>query len=417
MLPECCLKIDLLYLGIEYSLDMTPVYSESGELLYYTFTFTYSQPPLEYDLTFNMLYSDGVWIINNLDNTTTYYSTENTNCPIGSSTNWEYLVPFDPIFERFFISWDGCPNVPPVCCMFINIQFNNIWRHLPVNPVYNEQNELLYYEISFFFDTMLGPVEMNLTLGYANGIWYLLDYENNVYYKLETTGCPSSSIQDWECVGEALFNDFNIVNSACQQTIPECCLSMSAIFEGDTYTLDIVPVYSEGNSLLYYTMEFEYPAGEGTETINFNLYYYDGVWYMVDANTGFLYYSLNLAGCPGSTDDEWQEYTELFDAFVVFSLDCQNEPDEEEFIDIPEKPDLYYCKHKNLMRKVRAGLADRVADMKDIERFGLDKCMDKWEDIIKDYLIVHALQCAPYNEYTNLDEKCLIGKLTDKFNC
>ena len=406
MLPECCLKIDLVYLGVEYSLDLTPVYSESGELLYYTFNLFYSNPPLEYELTFNLLYSEGVWIINNLDNTTTYYSTENVNCPIGSSTNWEYLVPFDPIFERFFISWDGCPNVPPVCCMFINIQFNNIWRYLPVNPVYNEQNELLYYEISFFFDTPLGPVEMNLTLGYANGIWYLLDYENNVYYTLETTGCPSSSIEDWQCIGEPLFNDFEILNTDCHQEVPECCLSISTIFEGETITADLAPVYDEGDVLLYY----EFVSFEP-----FRLYYSGGVWYMTEGE--ILYYSLNLAGCPGSTNDEWQEYTPFFDAFVIFSLDCKNEPDEQEFIDIPEKPDLYYCKHKNLMRKVRAGLADRGADMKDIERFGLDKCMDKWEDIIKDYLIVHALQCAPYNEYTGLDEKCLIGKLTDKFNC
>lgn len=408
MLPECCLKINLVYLGVEYFLDLTPVYNESGELIYYTI-------PLDSPVV-NLVWVDGIWQLIDGNDETIYYTFESNVCPVSENEQWTSNLEI-PLFDRFSIEWDGCPNALPVCCMLINIQFAGAWYSLPINPIYNESDELLYYEFTITYNSELGPTPINVVLGYANGIWYMLSYDNNVYYTFESTTCPSSSIEDWVCHEEAFFTDFEIINVACQQTVPECCLSMSAIFEGDTYTLDIVPFYSEGNSLLYYTMEFEYPAGEGTETINFNLYYYDGVWYMVDANTGFLYYSLNLAGCPGGTNDEWQEYTELFDAFVVFSLDCQNEPDEEEFIDIPEKPDLYYCKHKNLMRKVRAGLADRVADMKDIERFGLDKCMDKWEDIIKDYLIVHALQCAPYNEYTGLDEKCLIGKLTDKFNC
>ena len=397
MLPECCLKINLVYLGIEYFLDLTPVYSESGELLYYTITID--------SLVVNLVWVDGVWQFVDANDETVYYTFESNLCPISENEQWTSNLEV-PLFDRFSIEWDGCPNALPVCCMLINIQFSDVWYNLPINPVYNEENELLYYEFSIVFESELGPTAIDVVLGYANGIWYMLSYDNNVYYTLETNDCPSSNISDWECHEEALFMDFNILNIPCNQTVPECCLSISTIFEGETITADLAPVYDEGNVLLYY----EFVSFEP-----FRLYYYGGVWYMVEGS--ILHYSLDLAGCPGSSNSEWQEYTPFFDAFVVFSLDCQNEPDEQEFIDIPEKPDLYYCKHKNLMRKVRAGLADRVADMKDVERFGLDKCMDKWEDIIKDYLIVHALQCAPYNEYTGLDEKCLIGKLTDKFNC
>lgn len=400
MLPECCLKINLVYLGVEYFLDLTPVYSESGELIYYTFTVVYEGPS---DLTINLVWVDGVWQLIDGDDETLYYSFESNICPISENEQWSSNLEI-PLFDRFSIEWDGCPNALPVCCMRINIQFAGAWYSLPINPIYNESDELLYYEFTITYNSELGPTPINVVLGYANGIWYMLSYDNNVYYTFESTTCPSSSIEDWVCHEEAFFTDFEIINVACQQTVPECCLSISTIFEGETFTFDVVPVYDEGNVLMYY--EF---AG------TFKLLYYDGTWYMVDGD--LLYYSIYLPGCPGSASTEWQEYAPYSDAFVVFSLDCENEPDEQEFIDIPEKPDLYYCKHKNLMRKVRAGLADRVADMKDVERFGLDKCMDKWEDIIKDYLIVHALQCAPYNEYTGLDEKCLIGKLTDKFNC
>lgn len=304
----------------------------------------------------------------------------------------------------------------PECCLFINVQFNGVWYHLPVepNPMGGD------YNFTIVYDTGEGTAEVNVALEYSLNGWSMINLDTEQFlYSIDTDGCPYGSMSEWNYnhEGEPFFNDFEILNVSCEQTVPECCLSLSGIYDGETYTVDVVPFYDEGDNLLYYTIQFGYINGDLYLEANFNLYYYDGIWYIVDADTAILYYSLDLAGCPGSVNTEWQQYTEFFDAFVIFSLDCENEPDEEEFIDIPEKPDLYYCKHKNLMRKVRAGLADRVADMKDVERFGLDKCMDKWEHIIKDYLIVHALQCAPYNEYTGLDEKCLIGKLTDKFNC
>jgi hypothetical protein len=397
VLPECCLKIDLIFLGEEYFLDLTPVYSESGELLYYTF-----EIEGEYPLIFNLVWVDGVWQIIGGDVETLYYSYESDICPVSTDVVWnnEYE---ELLFERFEISWDGCPNALPACCMFINLQFSNVWYHLTLSPVYNEADELLYY-------TFVVPVDeitsINMILGYANGIWYMInDDTDEVYATLETNDCPASTMADWvQLFEEPMFMNYEIVNVNCSQTLPVCCLSISAIFEGEVYTEDVIPVYDESDVLMYYQF-----------TGTFRLYYYDGVWYMVEND--ILHYSINLTGCPGSSSLEWTAYSEFFEAFEIFSLDCQNEPDDDDYIDIPEKPDLYYCKHKNLMRKVRAGLADRVADMKDVERFGLEKCMDKWEHIIKDYLIIHAIQCAPYNEYTNLDEKCLIGKLTDKFNC
>lgn len=406
MLPECCLNINLTYLGLPYALDLTPVYSESGELLYYSFDINYGEGQT---LSIHLVWSDGVWELIDGDDGTQYYSFESDLCPIGQDEQWTNEYGEGTIFDSFLIYWDGCPNALPICCMYINIQLNGIWYHLPVGPRYNNDGGLIYYSFTINYETEGGPAEMNVSLGYANGVWYMMNIDSNViYYTLESDTCPSSIMSDWQYQldTETVFNDFEILNVDCHQTVPECCLSISTIYDGETYTADLAPVYDEGNVLLYY----EFVSFEP-----FRLYYYDGVWYIVEGS--ILHYSLDLAGCPGSVNTEWQEYTPFFDAFVVFSLDCENEPDEQEFIDIPEKPDLYYCKHKNLMRKVRAGLADRVADMKDVERFGLDKCMDKWEDIIKDYLIVHALQCAPYNEYTGLDEKCLIGKLTDKFNC
>ena len=57
------------------------------------------------------------------------------------------------------------------------------------------------------------------------------------------------------------------------------------------------------------------------------------------------------------------------------------------------------------------------ANIKTAEVYGLKECNDGWENIYKKYLIIKALECCPYDEYSLDDEKCLIGHLTDNCNC
>jgi hypothetical protein len=71
----------------------------------------------------------------------------------------------------------------------------------------------------------------------------------------------------------------------------------------------------------------------------------------------------------------------------------------------------------NLLKKKKAILAKEVASIKNFEIFGVGKCEATWEEIFKDYLIIDALKCMPYNFYSKDDENCLISKLSENCNC
>lgn len=414
---SCCLTINIEYNHVLYQPTIIPVYNYLGEIIYYTFTLE----TIDGDLPMNLIQVDGLWSIIGGESSIVYYTLESDICPISFDTSWNVQTE-EPLFNDFSISWEGCIDETPECCLRININYYGVWYSVPITATYDLEDNLSFYKFLIEYETEGGPQEFNVVLAYSDGLWYFYDSDSLlILYTLEQEGCPSSNLSQWQLQEglETNISDFTILSVGCEQVVPFCCLSTSIYLNEEAYTVDIVPVYNEASVLTNYSFTLEYNVGEGTETIVVNVLFYDGVWYMVDANTSFLYYSFASNECPGGFSSQWTAFYQegIFDDFIIFSLDCPNEPNDDEFLIEEDKPMWYPCKYKNLIKKVKMSSAKRIADMKDVERFKLEKCLDRWGDIMKDYLIINALQCAPYNEYTGLDEKCLIGKLTDKFNC
>lgn len=106
--------------------------------------------------------------------------------------------------------------------------------------------------------------------------------------------------------------------------------------------------------------------------------------------------------------------------WIVFPVECNVEDndlpiDEEE--DVVNCAELFSCKFVNLIKKEKANLSNDIASMRNKELFGIGACKTSWNDIFRNYLIMDALQCAPYGTYSKEDENCLISKLSENCNC
>lgn len=203
--------------------------------------------------------------------------------------------------------------------------------------------------------------------------------------------------------------------------IPNCCLTISLFFLDELYNLSIDPVYGEGDELLYYTFTVEYEEGDVPQELNINLEYKGGFWLLTDADDETLYYTLASTECPSSQMSEWtSEYgggKSFFDDFVINQIDCQGFPGEDSIEDATEEPIFNPCKYSNAIVKGKHILAKEVALLSGAEMLGLDSCKRDWNDAISKYLAIDALRCAPYNQYTESEERCLIGHLATNNKC
>lgn len=146
----------------------------------------------------------------------------------------------------------------------------------------------------------------------------------------------------------------------------------------------------------------------------------DGVWKIVDeSNVNNVYFTSSFSDdCPESVfNGIWtkSELEFIYDTFIIYRIPCEVSNN-----DIPADVDPLYCdvpcKNGNFLKKQKAILGKNIADISKREVFGL-KCEDNWEHIFMKSLIIDGLSCLPYGVYSEDEEACLIGKLTDKCNC
>lgn len=201
--------------------------------------------------------------------------------------------------------------------------------------------------------------------------------------------------------------------------IPNCCLTISLFYLGELYNLNIEPVYFENGDLKFYTFSFSYQDGETVVVLDFILTYDNGVWFIQDEATETTFYSLETTECPSSQMSDWASFGDglLFDNFVINQIDCQGNPGDEVIEDAVEEPVFNPCKYSNAIVKGKHILAEEVALLSNAEMLGLDSCKKDWNDAIKKYLAIDVLRCAPYNQYTESEERCLIGHLATNNKC
>lgn len=129
--------------------------------------------------------------------------------------------------------------------------------------------------------------------------------------------------------------------------------------------------------------------------------------------------------CPESIFGDWfitaTGYAQIAkiensDAFTIYR--CDEEVYIPEYGNVDEENCEAYapCRNKNLLSKSSMALSKDIASLSKREVFGF-KCDDAWENIFMRSLIIDALSCLPYGTYSEEEEQCLIGKLTDKCNC
>lgn len=178
------------------------------------------------------------------------------------------------------------------------------------------------------------------------------------------------------------------------------------------------PVYVD-DEIKFYTFGFSYQDGETVVELEFDLTYDDGVWFIEDVDTLTTSYSLATTECPVSQMSEWTLGNDIvvFDNFVINQIDCQGSPGEDSIEDATEEPIFNPCKYSNAIIKGKHILAKEVALLSGAEMLGLDSCKRDWNDAIKKYLAIDALRCAPYNQYTESEERCLIGHLATNNKC
>lgn len=203
--------------------------------------------------------------------------------------------------------------------------------------------------------------------------------------------------------------------------IPNCCLTISLFYLDELYNLSVEPVYDEGDELLYYTFTIEYEVEDVTDELNIDLIYHEGVWSLVDGDDETLYYTLASTECPSSQMSDWTNEhnidAPLFEDFVINQIDCQGSPSDDLIEDAVEEVKYNPCKHSNAIVKGKHILAKEVALLSGAEMLGLDSCKRDWNDAISKYLAIDALRCAPYNQYTESEERCLIGHLATNNKC
>lgn len=202
--------------------------------------------------------------------------------------------------------------------------------------------------------------------------------------------------------------------------VPNCCLTISLFYLGDFYNLSVEPVYfEESNEIKFYTFGFSYQDGDTIVELNFVLTYENGVWYIQDESTETTFYSLETTECPVSQMSDWTLGNDVivFDNFVINQIDCQGNPSDDLIEDATEEVKYNPCKYSNAIVKGKHILAKEVALLSNSEMLGLDSCKRDWNDAIKKYLAIDALRCAPYNQYTESEERCLIGHLATNNKC
>jgi len=201
--------------------------------------------------------------------------------------------------------------------------------------------------------------------------------------------------------------------------IPNCCLTISLFYLGEFYNLSMEPVYFENGDLKFYIFSFSYQDGETVVELNFDLTYNDGVWFIQDLDTLTTLYSLETTECPVSQMLDWtfDGDAPTFGDFVINQIDCQGSPGEDSIEDATEETVFNPCKYSNAIIKGKHILAKEVALLSGAEMLGLDSCKKDWNDAIKKYLAIDVLRCAPYNQYTESEERCLIGHLATNNKC
>ena len=201
--------------------------------------------------------------------------------------------------------------------------------------------------------------------------------------------------------------------------VPNCCLTISLFYLGEFYNLSIEPVYFDNGDIKFYTFGFSYQDGETVVELDFNLSYDDGVWYIQDIDASTTLYTLETTECPSSQMSDWNysEMSVMFDNFVINQIDCQGNPGDNLIEDAVEEVKYNPCKYSNAIVKGKHILAKEVALLSGAEMLGLDTCQRDWNDAIKKYLAIDALRCAPYNQYTESEERCLIGHLATNNKC
>jgi hypothetical protein len=196
--------------------------------------------------------------------------------------------------------------------------------------------------------------------------------------------------------------------------IPNCCLVISVLFQGETYNLNIYPLYGDSGEVISYYFSTPY------EDLYVSITYSDGVWYMQDVNNELVYFSLESNECPVGNQDVWQENPidkPPFVTFEIFNTGC-GESIEDPVVEIEINNTVYNpCKYKNALIKGKRGLSEDVAKLKGAEVFQLDSCKSDWSAAIAKYLAIDALKCPPYNVYTESDERCLISQLATNYKC
>ena len=192
-----------------------------------------------------------------------------------------------------------------------------------------------------------------------------------------------------------------VITSYDGEDLVENTLSTSPVYDGDTFI-----GYSVGEGELSFQLQFFNPE--------------DGTWHLTNSSgSTILFEAYGLTSeCPVSTDWTDSHPSDEIVSMYTYSFPCD--------LNIVESPntipdlnplDFITCKYQNLLKKQKSILSKEVADMKTAEVFGLKSCDEGWEKIYEKYLIIKALECCPYDEYSLADEKCLIGHLTDNCNC
>ena len=205
-----------------------------------------------------------------------------------------------------------------------------------------------------------------------------------------------------------------------------CCLNILTEYDGVKY--NIAMILNSESGQYHFTL---YDSTSESIYVDVIMYYSEGAgsWYIAnESNPSIVYYYFDSEYvCPSNSiyfkvgDTNWIAQEELpinigdFDNFVMYPIPCEEEsvtppaPVVEECIQLP-------CRNTNLIKKQKASLSTDIAKVSKQDMYGFD-CQEAWDNIFMRTLIIDVVNCMPYDFFTQDEERCLIGKLTDKCNC
>lgn len=276
-------------------------------------------------------------------------------------------------------------------------------------PYYTWYDPNLDLNIKMYWNPIQGRWEMK----------FIIDDFVFAFLNLAELECPGNlGTNGWVMLDDGFADVMTILVEPVVPVDPSdtCCVNIQFSAEGEdsinVSCVKVLPLTSPAK----YTIDLDsvYPG------LVLLLTTINGFWTIVDeSNPSNVYFtSFYSSNCPDSIfDGVWTKTDVVFmyDTFVIYRVPCEVGDN-----DIPADVDPPYCdvpcRNGNFLKKQKAILGKNIADISKREVFGL-KCEDNWEHIFMKSLIIDGLSCLPYGVYSEDEEACLIGKLTDKCNC